>query len=182
TAATSAAADEVRMTRTEQADPDSGTDPDSATDPDESTSSGSARGTGPRRKKLRGASEKPDTGDDVVGAAAPGTPPAGLRTTTPRAARGRMSVKRTYITAVCLVVLAAVLAAGAWFAASKSSSASAATGNSALLDVDETQQVKKAMANAAERLFSFDYRDIDETEDAADELLANSEVEKKYDM
>ena len=87
-----------------------------------------------------------------------------------------------YILVAVLVLLAGVFGTGAWFASSQYSEASAATSNTALINVDRTQQVKKAMSKAAERLFSYDYRKIDKTKKAADELLANSEVNNKYDM
>lgn len=145
----------------------------------ESDSGGSS--SGPRRKRRSKGSEKPVVGDAVVGAAAPGTSPARLVKAKGSGARGRFSTKSTYIVAGGLVVVAAVFSTGAWFAGSKYSDVSDATGNAALINVDETQQAKKEMSKAAERLFSFDYRDIDKTERAAKDLLGNSEVKHKYD-
>lgn len=137
--------------------------------------------SGPRRKRRSTGDEKPVAPDDVVGTAAPGTPPTRLTRATARKSRGRLSAKSAYIVSGGLVLVAAVFSAGAWFAGSQYSDVSNATGNSALINVDETQQAKKAMSKGAERLFSFDYRDIDKTKDAADDLLANKDVKHKYD-
>ena len=145
-------------------------------------SAAGAEASGPRRKKRSTGSQKPVAADDVVGPADPGTLPARLTGAGARSSRGRLSVRTMYILVGVLVLLAGVFGTGAWFASSKYSEASASTSNTALINVDRTQQVKKAMSKAAERLFSYDYRKIDKTKKAADELLANSEVKNKYDM
>lgn len=129
----------------------------------------------PRPKRRSEGSGKPAGEQDLVGAAAPGTPPARLRTARAGKSRRRLSSKATYILAAGLVVLAAAFTTGAVFARMAEG-----TENTALLDVKQTQQVKKAMKSAAEQLFSFDYRNIDKTEQAAKDLLANKQVQKKY--
>src|SRR5699024_9197669 len=116
--------------------------------------------SGPRRKKRSIGSQKPVAADGVVGAADPGTPPARLTGARTRSSRGRWSARTMYILVAVLVLLAGVFGTGAWFASSQYSEASAATSNTALINVDRTQQVKKAMSKAAERLFSYDYRKI----------------------
>ncbi|GAB2759948.1 hypothetical protein [Amycolatopsis magusensis] len=80
-----------------------------------------------------------------------------------------------------LLLVAAVAFAGlaVWFKIEESE-VSAATDNTALLDVAKTAQVKQAVTSAAEALFSYDFNDIAKTENAANELLVNDEVRQKY--
>ncbi|MFI6024212.1 hypothetical protein [Amycolatopsis magusensis] len=80
-----------------------------------------------------------------------------------------------------LLLVAAVVFAGlaVWFKIEESE-VSAATDNTALLDVAKTAQVKQAVTSAAEALFSYDFNDIAKTENAANELLVNDEVRQKY--
>ncbi|UJW36445.1 hypothetical protein L3Q67_07495 [Saccharothrix sp. AJ9571] len=80
-----------------------------------------------------------------------------------------------------LLLVAAVAFAGlaVWFKIEESE-VSAATDNTALLDVAKTAQVKQAVTSAAEALFSYDFNDIAKTENAANDLLVNDEVRQKY--
>jgi len=57
---------------------------------------------------------------------------------------------------------------------------SAATANTALLDVARTSQVNQAATSAIETLFSYDYNNIAKTQNAAKDLLLNDDVRNKY--
>nr|AXL06370.1 hypothetical protein [uncultured bacterium] len=89
-------------------------------------------------------------------------------------------VRRTYVVAGALVLVALVLGGLAYWFHSKEAEISSATSNTALLDVAKTAQVKDAVSKAAEALFSYDFNNIKKTEDAANDLLANDDVKNKY--
>ncbi|PXY32169.1 hypothetical protein [Prauserella muralis] len=129
---------------------------------------------GPRRKARDTGTPKPESEDDLAEA----TPSE--RTERQDGARGR-GAGRGYAAVAVLLVLAVVFSGLAVLFKYRHSEVSAATDNTALIDVAATAQVKDAMSSAAERLFSIDYNDIGKTEKAADELLVNDEVRKTYD-
>lgn len=92
----------------------------------------------------------------------------------------RATPRGSYPLVASLLVLAVALGGVAVLAKLRYSETTAATSNTALVDVATTAQVKEAMSTAAERLFSIDYNDIDATQKAADELLVSDEVKQKY--
>ncbi len=77
-------------------------------------------------------------------------------------------------------MLTLVLSGGAVFFQIRHSEATAATDNTALVDVAATAEVKQAMSEAAERLFSIDHNDLGKNQRAADELLVGEEAKNKY--
>lgn len=58
--------------------------------------------------------------------------------------------------------------------------ASAATDNKALIDASATAEVQDAVSAAVETLLSYDYNNIEETEQAANDLLVNEDVRETY--
>ncbi|TLW93745.1 hypothetical protein FFT09_10310 [Saccharomonospora piscinae] len=80
-----------------------------------------------------------------------------------------------------LVVAALVFGGLAVFFESRHSAATEGSANQALVDVAATAEVEQAMSDAAERLFSVDFNDIEKTQRAADELLADDDVRSTYD-
>ncbi|EHR59402.1 hypothetical protein [Saccharomonospora cyanea] len=84
-------------------------------------------------------------------------------------------------------VLAALLAATlvlsglAVFFKVKHGEATELTANTAMVDVASTAEVKQAMQDAAQRLFSVNYQDMGATDEAADRFLASEEVRRTYD-
>ncbi|WP_186383646.1 hypothetical protein, partial [Amycolatopsis acidiphila] len=95
----------------------------------------------------------------------------------PRAERRR---RNPYIVAGALFGLAIVLAGFATWFKIEDNKVSAATENTALLDVAGTSQVNQAATSAAETLFSYDYNNIAKTQNAAKDLLLNDEVKATY--
>lgn len=89
-------------------------------------------------------------------------------------------VRKPYVVAGALVLVALVLGGLAYWFKSEEVKVSSATSNTALLDVAKTAQVKDAVSKAAESLFSYDFNNIKKTEDAANDLLANDDVKNKY--
>ncbi len=144
------------------------------TDPAEQPAGAVAVRPSPRRKARDEGAAKPSSEDDVVGARAPGGPPP----STPASGRPR---RNTYLRVAALVLATLVFAGLAVFFKIKHSEVAAATGNTALIDVATTAQVKQEMSTAAESLFSIDYNDLGKTEQAAKDLLANDEVRQKYE-
>ncbi|WAL65162.1 hypothetical protein ORV05_30295 [Amycolatopsis cynarae] len=88
--------------------------------------------------------------------------------------------RNPFVPAGALFVLALVLAGLAWWFKIEDNRISAATSNTALLDVARTAQVAQAATSATEALFSYDYHDIAKTQNAAKDLLLNDEVRQKY--
>ncbi len=80
-----------------------------------------------------------------------------------------------------LLVVAVLFAALAVFFRIQGAEARSATSNTALVDVARTAQVKEETSAAVEQLFSYDYNDIEKTENAAKELLATDEVREQYE-
>ncbi|SFB30779.1 Mce-associated membrane protein [Amycolatopsis marina] len=81
---------------------------------------------------------------------------------------------------VGLLVIAVLFAGLAVFFRIQGAEAQSATNNTALVDVARTAQVKQETGAAVERLFSYDYNDMEKTEKAADELLLTDEVREQY--
>ncbi|MEV7550818.1 hypothetical protein AB0N89_14430 [Amycolatopsis sp. NPDC089917] len=86
------------------------------------------------------------------------------------------------ILAGALVVVGLLLAATAVLFKIQADDVSSSTNNTALLDVAKTAQVKDQVAKATEALFSYDYKNISKTENAAGDLLVNDEVRAKYNL
>ena len=93
---------------------------------------------------------------------------------------GSFSTK-AYLLPALLVIVGLLLAGGAVIFKINANEVSAATSNTALLDVAKTAQVKDQVSKAAETLFSYDFNDIAKTENAAKDLLVGDEVRGKYD-
>ncbi|WP_370946409.1 hypothetical protein AB5J62_02155 [Amycolatopsis sp. cg5] len=81
---------------------------------------------------------------------------------------------------VALIVVGVLLAGAAVLFRIQDSEISSATGNTALLDVARTAQVKDQVSKAAEALFSYDFNNIAKTENAAKDLLVTDGVRDKY--
>jgi Mce-associated membrane protein len=97
------------------------------------------------------------------------------------APKERKSGRSSFVIAGALFGLALVLAGFAVWFKIEDNKLSAATDNTALLDVARTSQVNQAATSAAETLFSYDFNDIAKTQNAAKDLLLNDEVRAKYD-
>ncbi|MFD8498612.1 hypothetical protein [Amycolatopsis sp. NPDC059657] len=82
--------------------------------------------------------------------------------------------------AIALIVVGVLLAGAAVLFRIQDSEVSSATGNTALLDVARTAQVKDQVSKAAEALFSYDFNNIAKTENAAKDLLVTDGVRDKY--
>lgn len=95
--------------------------------------------------------------------------------------RGRTSEGDVYRLTPVLAAIALVLLLLAGFFAFKWISASSSANNMALADAPATADVKQQVTEAVETLFSFDYKNIGKTEQAAKDLLANDEVRGTYD-
>jgi Mce-associated membrane protein len=80
---------------------------------------------------------------------------------------------------VLFVVALVFIGLAVWFKI-EDTQLTAATSNTALLDVARTAQVNQAATNAVETLFSYDYTNIAKTQDAAKNLLLNDDVRNKY--
>lgn len=159
---------------------DGTTEPEPEPEPDGEVKESAAKPS-PRAKHRSAGTGKPAAADDVAEFVAPGTPPKRLSEAHSSGKPKRsLSRRGSYILAAVLVVLAGLFSTGAVLAKQQYSQVASATDNAALLDVAKTEQVKKAMKQAAERLFSYDYRDIAKTEKAAKELLASKEVQHTY--
>jgi Mce-associated membrane protein len=89
--------------------------------------------------------------------------------------------KSPYLLAAALIVVGLLLAGAAVIFKINANQISAATSNTALLDVAKTSQVKDQVSKAAETLFSYDFNDIAKTENAAKDLLVGDAVRGKYD-
>ncbi|MFF1606388.1 hypothetical protein ACFVYA_01315 [Amycolatopsis sp. NPDC058278] len=126
----------------------------------------------PRRKRRDTGIAKPSDVSEAEAAAASEEKAA-------PAAAGSFSHK-PYVLASALVLVALLLGGLAFWFHVKEDKISAATSNTALLDVAKTAHVKDAVSKAAEALFSYDFNNIKKTEDAANDLLANDDVKNKY--
>lgn len=97
------------------------------------------------------------------------------------AAEGGRERRAGYPVLAALVAATLVLSGLAVFFKLRHSEATELTSNAALVDVATTAEVKQAMSDAAERLFSIDYNDMAKTERAAEQLLGSEEVKSTYD-
>ncbi|MGH3948578.1 MAG: hypothetical protein ACRDSE_05575 [Pseudonocardiaceae bacterium] len=77
-------------------------------------------------------------------------------------------------------VLAVVLAVVAGFLGYQYFNTLSVTSNLAMVDPAATANVKQEVSAAVETLFSYDYKNIEKTEQAANDLLANEEVRNTY--
>ncbi|MDV6013143.1 hypothetical protein [Haloechinothrix sp. LS1_15] len=75
---------------------------------------------------------------------------------------------------------AVLLAGAAGFFGYQYSQVSGALDNKALVDGPATAEVKEDISAAVERVLSYDYNAIEETEQAAEDLLVNDEVRQDY--
>jgi Mce-associated membrane protein len=128
-----------------------------------------ASGPSPRAKSRDEGVPKPSDFDEAEAAL------------TEPAPKDRKSGRSSFVIAGALFGLALVLAGFAVWFKIEDNKLSAATDNTALLDVARTSQVNQAATSAAETLFSYDYKDIAKTQNAAKDLLLNDEVRAKYD-
>jgi Mce-associated membrane protein len=88
--------------------------------------------------------------------------------------------RNRFVVAGSLLALALVFTAFAVWFKIEDNKLTAATSNTALLDVARTSQVNQAATSAAETLFSYDYNNIAKTQNAAKNLLLNNDVQAKY--
>lgn len=86
---------------------------------------------------------------------------------------------RKVLTIALFVVAALLIGLAVWFKI-EDNEVSAATSNTALLDVARTSEVKQAATGAVETLFSYDFTNVGKTQDAAKDLLLNDDVRNKY--
>ncbi|MEY7972070.1 hypothetical protein AB8O38_08720 [Saccharomonospora xinjiangensis] len=85
-----------------------------------------------------------------------------------------------YPVLVALLVATLVLSGLAVFFEVRRSEATSVAANTALVDVATTAEVKQAMEDAAQRLFSVNYQDMGATDKAAERFLAGDEVRGTY--
>ncbi|EID53880.1 hypothetical protein [Saccharomonospora xinjiangensis] len=85
-----------------------------------------------------------------------------------------------YPVLVALLVATLVLSGLAVFFKIRHSEATSVAANTALVDVATTAEVKQAMEDAAQRLFSVNYQDMGATDKAAERFLAGDEVRGTY--
>lgn len=96
----------------------------------------------------------------------------------PRETTGRRPAG--YPVLVALLVATLVLSGLAVFFKVRHSEATSVAANTALVDVATTAEVKQAMEDAAQRLFSVNYQDMGATDKAAERFLAGDEVRGTY--
>lgn len=134
----------------------------------------------PRRKARDTGTAKPSSEDETEAAHSDTESDAEPPAAPPKVAARVGARSRKPLVAGLLVV--AVLFAGlAVFFRVQGAEAASATNNTALIDVARTSQVKEQVSDAVERLFSYDYQNIEKTEKAAQELLVTDEVREKYE-
>lgn len=132
----------------------------------------------PRRKARDGGKAKPSA-EEEVSTTAEEEPATRARVGEARAERKPRRIG--YAAVAALLVAGLVFSGLAVLFKYRHGEVASATDNSALVDVATTAQVKQAMSEAAEALFSVDFNDLDKTQRAADRLLVNDEVKRKYD-
>lgn len=125
----------------------------------------------PRRKSRDGGVTKPADYDAAEAAVAEPDAEVDL------SAKGRPD--RRVLTGVAFAVAAVLVGLAVWFKI-EDNEVSAATSNTALLDVARTSEVKQAATSAVETLFSYDFTNVAKTQNAAKELLLNDDVRTKY--
>lgn len=86
---------------------------------------------------------------------------------------------RKVLTGALVAVALVLIGLAVWFKI-EDNQVSAATSNTALLDVARTSEVKQAATGAVETLFSYDFTNVGKTQDAAKDLLLNDDVRNKY--
>ena len=126
----------------------------------------------PRRKSRDTGVAKPSDHAEAESAVAAEPEPVGEQ---PRRARN------PFVIAGALFGVALVLAGLAVWFKIEDNKVSAATSNTALLDVARTSQVNQAATSAIETIFSYDFTNIAKTQNAAKDLLLNDGVRAKYD-
>ncbi len=97
------------------------------------------------------------------------------------AAAAPRSRRTGYPVLAALLAATLVLAGLAVFFKTKYDEVTRLTGNTAMVDVAATAEVKQAMEDAAQRLFSVNYQNMEATKEAADAAKANEEVRSTYD-
>ena len=127
----------------------------------------------PRRKSHDTGTVKPWDYAEAESAVAPEAEPD-PGDGTPRKPRNHFAI------AGALFGVALVLAGLAVWFKIEDNKLSAATSNTALLDVARTSQVNQAATSGMETLFSYDFNNIAKTQNAAKDLLLNDDVRAKY--
>jgi Mce-associated membrane protein len=127
----------------------------------------------PRAKSRDTGAPKPVDFDEAEAAVAEPEPE-------PEDGRHTKRQRNPFVVAGSLLALALVLTGLAVWFKIEDNTVSAATSNTALLDVARTSQVNQAATSAAETLFSYDYNNIAKTQNAAKDLLLNDDVRAKY--
>ncbi|EHR48975.1 hypothetical protein SacmaDRAFT_0679 [Saccharomonospora marina XMU15] len=162
-----------------------------ATKEQQSAQAGTERGTAgsqrdgersrpsPRRKTRDGGRTKPAAEEEVSTADVGDDPVAPARQDGESSKRPQR--RFGYAAVAVLLVIGLVFSGLAVLFKFRHSEVASATDNTALVDVATTAQVKQAMSEAAESLFSVDFNDVGKTQRAADRLLVNDEVKRKYD-
>lgn len=132
----------------------------------------------PRRKSRDGGVTKPsDYGAAEVALVQPEAEAERLPWRRPERSWGTRD--RTVLTGALFAVAVVLVGLAVWFRI-EDSDVSAATSNTALLDVAHTSEVKQAATSAVETLFSYDFTNVAKTQDAAKDLLLNDDVRNKY--
>ncbi|NIJ14236.1 Mce-associated membrane protein [Saccharomonospora amisosensis] len=133
----------------------------------------------PRRKTRDAGRAKPAAEEEVTTAEVDGDP---LTSARPEGESSKRPPRRFGYAAVALLLVVGLVFSGlAVLFKFRHGEVASATDNTALVDVATTAQVKQAMSEAAESLFSVDFNDLNKTQRAADRLLVNDEVKRKYD-
>jgi Mce-associated membrane protein len=115
---------------------------------------------------------------------APADPAVEARDPRPVRAAGPRRPSGTALAAAALALLTVLLGGFAAWAAARASDLRdpAATGNSALTDTARTSEVKGAIAQDVDAVFSYDYADTAKTDDAAKKMLTGKAVQQYATM
>lgn len=128
----------------------------------------------PRAKAREEGSPKPESADETV------SQPSALPDRTHEPQRAGEGVTWTMTSIVAAIAL--VLALAAAFFAFKYFSVSGGGENQAMVDVVATQEVKEQVADNLETMFSYDYRNVGQHEQAVKDALATDEMRRQYEQ
>lgn len=179
--------DETRTEHTREPEPVESGEPEPVTPDDEMAKETGRAKLSPRPKtRDRGAArptdaEQIDVTDEDAEAAVPRTGRASGREDSDSARETARARRAGYPVLAALLAATLVLSGLAVFFKVKHGEATELTANTAMVDVASTAEVKQAMQDAAQRLFSVNYQDMGATDEAADRFLASEEVRRTYD-
>jgi Mce-associated membrane protein len=153
-----------------------GSEPETVTgtlEPEQPAEPGSPARSRPTRKARDTGRHKPSGATEAETTAEPADAGPGRAGAAPDPRRKPVVVGALLLAGLVLAGLAV------WFKI-EDNAVSSATGNTALLDVATTAQVKQDVGSAVETLFSYNYNDMAKTENAANDLLLTDAVKDKY--